>query len=284
MTNPALPILHTIGGGSAHGLHHYMGWAQCPRKAVLDAEAAEAKVANSATNSATNVGSIAHAYLEHYYGPTHGESSHALQFSGHVAGDPDVSEAERLFRAYRKKFPRDELGLVLGVEVELPGELPAKERILNSIGIYPFTCKIDLVTEIDAKQAAHLKTTRDSDIEPGIYVIDHKTAGRRMKNEPEKWMHHKLQMKTIQLMWNACNPDRPCKGALVNLIYRRKEVGFETVVVPPVDSLAARQVQVFFSGIAELQRTLYDWPNFLACYSSYGTVCRYYETAQCRRL
>jgi hypothetical protein len=283
---PIKTILHTIkGGGSGTGLSYYRNMVGCPRRARLDAEAAEEHEATASDNDATGIGTIFHAFMEHYYRGDLDDENLVLEIadeSGHGVLEDRRIEAERLFRAHRKRFSRSELGTVLEVEKLLPSpdDAAMAQRINDAVGINPFTCKIDLVLDLTENDCLRLKETRDIEVRPGIWLLDHKTAKARRSTEAEKWTND-FQPIAYQLAWNAAFPKLQAQGMIISSTYRLKQPDFRSFVVerPGAEKVAA--LQSFLAGAAFIKEHLEDWPNGNACF--FPSTCRWFQTGACNR-
>lgn len=281
-------IIRNNGQGTASGLSYYRGWASCPKKSTLDAEN-RASGNSSTKSSATKIGFIFHCYLELYYGGAIGQHENmVLEFKNIDMSIYEVDEeahfeAKRLFDAYRKKYNPTELGTVLGLEVEYPSPLLGKaeqnvqtNRIAEAVGLVPFSCRLDMVVEMS--NTSMLWKSRGINIEPGVWLVDHKTAARRLQNMGRKWAID-LQMTMQCLVWNACNPDKKCNGVLVNEIYKLQKPDFKTFVhIPTEDTI--KQLRSFLAGIAIIKQHLPRWANATACFS-WGRECYWRSIGMC---
>jgi hypothetical protein len=279
-----------IPGGSPTGLSYYTGWSVCPRKATLNEEAREAAEITSSNNSATTIGWLMHAYLETYYDTNIHPDWEKLELFD-AKGEPSPVDEDihgdvlRYFNAYKARFAPDELGEVLGLEIEYPDKrLPPnlynsqENRIAETMLVNPFSTRIDIAVDIDTTTAQGMQKTRSINIEPGIYIVDHKTAARRLKTEQEKW-DNSMQMAAMFHIWNALNPDKPARGVLINSIYKLKMPDFRTFVTYPSEE-SLKKVQSFLIGVVAMKNALPDWPNNNAC-MQWGRMCYWGEIGRC---
>lgn len=222
-----------------------------------------------------------------------------------------VAEGDRIAKAYAVKFTPQELGTVVAVEKTLPCEPPEviteenrSDELIErwegfeadvlgvsdrlGLGRIPLTCRSDLVVRLTKDDCDRIYETRAVETTPGLWIVDHKTAARRDSLGAEKWAHD-IQMSLNFLLWNACHDlwpgecSEPCVGVLVNTIYKTKEVGFETFVVRPTgDQCKAALGAVKLAARIRTDPTLREAPNPTRCFQ-YFEMCRFLQTAQCRR-
>lgn len=284
-------ILHTkASGGSPAGLSFYNKWAECPKRANLDAQAKACGEKTSSDTDATSVGSILHHYLEYYYSGSIGHEDVVIEYAD-ASGFTDVEianqEAQRLFVAYRQKFPREEAGFVLGVEKELPDPKSefieqCQQAVKDLLGV-EFTCRLDLITDIDETTAAQMQLTRGIDIEPGVWLWDHKSADAERGNASTLW-EADHQMTGIYYLWNLLMPPTcRAKGVLVNTIYKTKVPKFRTYVVRPT-GVQLDALRNYLKGIQAIKEhpVLNNWANAnKQCF--FPKTCHWYMVGKCFR-
>lgn len=268
-------------GGSGTGVSYYNSLLGCPRKAQLRAKEMENNPYNGMTGSLPlDIGTIFHEFLELYYTDPKArmQNPSAIQFV-QDSGDPAALdeqarlEAERLFRAYRTKFPSDELGSVVALEEQLEGEV-----VESAVGVSPFTARLDMVVKIGVKDCRRLQNTRNIEVTPGYYIVDHKTATARYGNIRDIYTNS-LQFTAYYLAWNAVHPKQKVQGTLVNIVFKNKEVRFETIVVPPPTGIQIKALHNMFR-IAKSRDP--DEANSTQCFM-WGRTCKYLTDGLCDR-
>lgn len=276
-------------GGSSAGYHHYKGHVTCGRRAVLDGEAREANEETSSDSTATGIGGVFHALREYADTPA-AQRTKAVQFD---CTEEERLEAERLNRAYEELRPAGFYGKVAGVEVTLPppdADEATLERLHASVGIAPWTGKIDRAIKADAAACARiekvLKQTYadfmlDTEITPGVYLHDYKTLGRWNKNSLESYTND-LQFAGYIVGWNACFPKTPCLGLIVDVVMKYKVPEVRTLFIPPPSADTVKALQHFYSFAAHHMTQLYNQPNPNACFNLYGT-CSHFVSGACKR-
>lgn len=232
-------ILQTLsGGGSGYGISFWESWMGCEAKAYFQEKARGQKTkAKLPVKKALVTGTVTHGFMELYYKLAMKNIRRALQLNTVAvsfvddAGDPlDVDEeakleGERIFRAYRMQYPPEELGEIVEVEQRYEGK-----DIEEAVDCSPFTFKPDMVIKVDKFQAKLLFATRRIKIEPGYWLVDHKTDGGR--EWADQMFMDRVQFTAYMIAWQARYPRRSVKGLLVNVLPKTKVPEFRTVVVP----------------------------------------------------
>lgn len=289
------PILQTIkSGGSGTGLSMYKKWLDCPEKAYLD-EQAVAEGWERPTAFALDVGIITHAFLELYYSRKDAPfDASSVEFVNDSGDGFDIEEkaritAEKLFRAYRVLFPVDELGEVVAVEKLLPEPIEdvgesnhsaQKAKIEEAVGISPYTMKTDLVVKLSTRDCAKIKITRNIDVSPGTYLVDHKTDGRHDANIIDKYLLEP-QFTAYFLAWRAAYPRVKLNGVLINILFKTATPDFLTLVVPPPDDGAIRRLHTMLSNAAFMMTNAPRMKNITRC-MNYGRVCHWMVQQKCK--
>jgi len=277
------PLLHTLPtGGSGHGFSYWASWMGCALQAEL--KAARAAVQKYDANSGRTVGSILHALLELYYtrGKQHPFDACAVKYtqdSGDVADVDDNAriEAERLFRAYRMRFPPDELGKVLHAEVTV-ADSPAMDE---AVGVSPFTIKPDLVVSLTGLQAKRLRATRGISIKSGRYIVDHKTDAAKWKIMYPRYFHD-LRFTAYMVGWNAARPACKVDGLIVNSLVKTTAVNFVTIVIPLPGRTETEALHRFMLDAQRIQAQSLHEPNATRCFD-YNEVCPFLADGTCNR-
>jgi hypothetical protein len=220
-----------------------------------------------------------HAVLDTYY--TKGTANIVLELDD-VELDEASKEAMRLFHGYASRFPPTGFGKVIGSELQIPKDDNEAVRIQEFLGV-PFTARLDLVVELSSSDIQALVERRPelAGIEPGIYIVDHKTSGRRGADDPIKY-RISTQFIGYQALWNHLNPDRPCKGMIANCVVRHKKLvdaSFYSVLVPPPTHEQILGLKTFLQHTKVLMTT--NMANWGACYQ-WG-VCPHLTSGRCDR-
>jgi hypothetical protein len=284
-------ILHTLPrtGGSGFGFSSYRQWAKCGKAASLSAQAKESVSVEEYGGSALEVGTLFHLLVEYYYRGDITEQNLVLEFgqdSGWKPSQEDLTEAMRLFQAYRTKYAPTELGDVLQVEVgygEGYGDRNSAQAVGEAVGIYPFSCRVDLVVSLSGLSAGRLGETRGITINPGIWLVDHKTAASEFKNAAELW-ENDLQMTGNVLAYNAqakIDGRDLAQGILINTIYKRKVPGF-TTYVHTLDENKIQALRTFYAWIGFLKGNVPEYMNAENCFSM-GRTCKWFTLGRCSR-
>jgi hypothetical protein len=140
----------------------------CPKRAWFKAHMKD-EVLDVDSNQLT--GTIFHALLDCYYTT---RETQDFDFVGDYTTldifDEAMLEALRLFDAYVAEYLPNELGHLLNTEEAIQID------DTKVVGTAPYTCSIDLVTKMSKGDVAVIKKTRGLDLEPGVYLTDHKTG------------------------------------------------------------------------------------------------------------
>lgn len=281
------PIYQTLRSrGSGTGITYWGKWADCPERAYLDEQAADRNEPTSMESEATRTGTIVHAFLELYYRRGAGLPFEvgAVRFQSE-RGDPfDVEEearieAERIFRAYRVNFPANEIGKIIAIERLVPdvGDIAMKERVEKAVGISPYTMKPDLVIKLTKKDCERLKRTRNVDLKPGLYLVDHKTDNARWGIDRYLNSH---QFTAYFLAWEAAFGVK-LQGVLVNICYTTKQADFLTIFVPPPSQVAIKSLHHQLASIVFLREHMPRWKNTNRCF--FPKPCLFHTNKLCRK-
>ena len=215
-------LLHTLEStGTPHGITTLLQYVYgCPRRAWLDKQYPEEDSVGRLT------GTIGHAYMEHYFKGTGADEDVAIQFSQVAAEDTQAiaeHEAERCFRYYTDLYSRDEFGQILAVE-----EAFSLSRD-NAMGLYPYTGRWDLAVRINAATAQNLQLTRGIDIEPGVWLVDHKFLKSFGAATADEYAHS-VQFAAYATAWDITHPNERCEGVIANIIVKSKQPQVRTVI------------------------------------------------------
>lgn len=263
-------IVKIDSGGTPHGISTVEEWVNgCQRKCLLREDADH--------SLATLTGTLVHALLRVYYTKGHFEIV-KVKWKNFDLTHPLFLQAEtrafNVFREYRMRFSPIELGKVLHAE------LGFKIRNENVIGCVPFTGRIDLIVKLNKRDCNRLKVTRGIDLEPGIYIVDHKTGGGIYPNTLER-LSLGLQPAAYMYAYEFTTKKK-VKGFLVNFMTTTRDPKFHTIVIPRPGVLARERL---FS--VTRSREMDRWPKFelsranvSRCFD-YNSVCSHWVNARC---
>ena len=231
MSDQRITITEVSSGGSGRGVSYYLNAAACPRKARLDAELVEAGPRPLYPDSAATIGTLFHKLCEVYYGQKTRDivlELDDLRLRG------DIAEAYRLFAGYTKVFACDEWE-VISTEELVPRDEVDADAIRVSFGV-ELTARLDLVVRVREEDIPRLIRTRPGleGIEPGVYLVDHKTQGARGSQDAMKY-GMSAQFVAYQMMWNLLHPEEPCSGMIANIVVKHKKLdanSFYSLLVP----------------------------------------------------
>lgn len=136
--------------------------------------------------------------------------------------DYDFQIALRSFNNYRNRFNSDvnNLGRVRGAEGLVPSTDAEREAIKAALGGLPFTIRYDLLTEIGPEDIGRIAVERGCALPgPGLYIIDYKLLASIGKSTSSAYTHG-FQQLAYPVIWNICNPTRPVRGMLTDVITR----------------------------------------------------------------
>lgn len=257
-------------GGSPYGITTIEEWVNgCQRKVALRG--------GSSYSLGTLTGTLVHALLETYYSKGYFETEN-VSWRGVDLTDPLFSQAEtkafHVFREYKMKFPPNELGCVLEVEWGFEINVP------HVIGCAPFTGRIDLIIKLTKRDCIRLRKTRGIDLEPGIYIVDHKTAGGIYATTFER-LSNGIQPTAYMKAFPYVTGKR-VQGALMNVMTTTRDVKFHTLVIPRPGVLDTNRL--FSVTESEAMKSWGNFensrPNISRCYD-YNGICGHWVNAQC---
>lgn len=295
-----LVVSKNMGGSSGRGISYYMNIAGCERRAYLDEKlrlnhaallGPDGAAPVEANDSGASIGTIFHAMMELYYGTQ--DSEYVIEIDD-MDCQPDLLEAQRLFTAYRSRFPSNEWNVV-GVEVDLParGDTNQAFRLMQQLG-FEFTARLDAVVEITEEHiAAGLLIRRPglNGIVPGRYIIDHKTMSAR-RNDAPLFYRQSPQFIMYPWLWNFLNPELKVLGMISNNIVRHQKLVensfFSTLVDIDVSIHESQGVIEWLRRTSFVAEKLQSGqsegrPNLAACDGKYR-LCRHLLNGMCNRV
>jgi len=279
------PILHTLaGGGSGTGFSFYESCHGCLRSRALYNQAREDGRTFIDEGGPLTIGTIFHAFMEMLYKRALPEKTDpiAVRFSD-VVDEQARFEAERLFRAWRERYPSPlEFGKVLEVEEVHPPE-NKMEAVGLAVGVTPFQFKPDLVSKMTAADVKRLYQTHEvvgAKLTPGRWIVDHKTDGRRMSTfVDEALSDHRFHAYTQG--WNAAYPRTPVNGVIRNTWFKYKEPKGVLVVVPKPTERQVRSLHTFMDwSVKMLEFGDAPIPSKKNCFA-WGRPCRWLAEGVC---
>jgi hypothetical protein len=274
--------LSADGNATDYGMSGIIEYVNgCARKAHLNA------TRGSLHSMGTLTGTLIHALLENYYLFQRPIDLQAVEWFGEALLEPIFEQARQkaynAFQNYQMVYPPEELGKVLCVEQAFKIEDP------GVVGCAPYTGCIDLVVRLTKTGAKRLEKTRSIDIEPGIWLVDHKSAGAIYRNTYES-MYARPQFTAYMLGYEACRAQHPSggdcrskpKGLLVNILTTTKNPKCETLVVPYPAADAVRRLHTITCApsMHSWPKLKSDRPNVSRCFD-YNGVCSYWSQGLC---
>ena len=136
-----------------------------------------------------------------------------------------------MFRAWKKAYVNGFWGVTVSREERFPRNDDEKKMLTNALGIDKFTMRLDWKTFISPECAVNInKRFKHLDIEPGLWIHDYKTAGKR-ENNPVELYNNSSQGFVYPTVYNILHPEEPCKGAIYHRVVNNKETAFQHVAV-----------------------------------------------------
>lgn len=173
----------------------------------------------------------------------------------------DIVEARRLVEAYNAHYENDYFEKILSVE----------ESVCDKDGN---SCRWDLVAQVG----------EGSDLVPGTYVVDHKTASRFDAGTLDGWANNGELLGEMlhykNLGFDAIYGD--LQGLIVNIIGKQKTPQFARVVLPVNAKLLSEHEDDLkkWNAAREFYKATNFWPKARAnCIGQYGKCGLYDECA-----
>lgn len=224
-------------------------------------------------------GSIGHAILDAYY---QGYELDDLEIE-----TPDVSpdmaikckqKALYACNGYAVLHPRNEFGKVLELE-------KAYETTLFGL---PYSFRPDMVVKIGARESKKLLESRRVDVEPGLWLVDHKFLASVNGNMIE-WYINGFSGPSYTMAWNACHPKKEqVQGMIFNFISKAKETRVVTYAQYAGDNLQTKILELTFNQAREKGFPLdpndpMPAPNPSCCFHQFYGACSWYSNGSCPR-
>jgi hypothetical protein len=257
----------------AFGSTHYKALHGCIKRYYCESD--------GDSGADANFGTALHSWLASYHSGTE-----LPVLSEEVPERAFVSEAE-LARRYAKRFSPSGLGRVELCETRLTMKVAMPNYMVGSVKVLPptepFVGTLDLVVDVDDEAAMVLEAERGITINPGLWLVDHKTKTRKAPSLITQYLSDPQFTGYVKLFEHA-NPGRTVNGTLVNFLYRYKDDkadGFQTLVVPAPDRDAELTwLHTIKVGASRLRDLGEDFVDNTRCFD-YSRVCACWD--QCPR-
>lgn len=271
-----LEIDLTLTGGSGHGWSRSSTLQQCPYKYYRKYIKGDSNWADGLPPNPLQIGGAFHAFLACYYqreidfdkGTPEDEccaepgalADKLIDYNADVAL---VNEAWRLFEAYANYYEQHGDWLK---------PLAVEYRAKDPNG--PDTCRYDLIAEVESHQK----------ILPGTYIVEHKTAGRRGREQSEGW-HLDGEILGQVNIWKKARLSSKfgkLQGVIVNVVVKTDVPQFHREIVIPPNQVARRQAKDLkvFRATKAVYESMGYWPKAVAsCIGRYG-FCEFWD--ECR--
>lgn len=217
-----LPVVQEVAGmGTPWGWSFWSSWRDCPEQAKRHQPSE-----GLCGIPGFDVGTIAHALTAHYYRRAMTSKKQALTFDTSVIewSEPEdlwgsdyrrkvIAEGDRMFRAYRLRYPPDDLGKIVAVE-----EMYQVDNFLG-LGI-PYTLRPDVEV---SNPPGYPKR--------GRYLVDHKFYAFASAEDAAA-ARDDLRFKAYQRGYTDATGITPA-GLIVNIAYKSKVPTFDRILVSP---------------------------------------------------
>jgi hypothetical protein len=138
----------------------------------------------------------------------------------------EVTLAER----YARRFSPQGFGSAIAVEQTLFMEVEIAGKL------YPFRGTLDAIVDITAEHALLLRVERGIIVDPGRYLVDHKTKKQRSQTIVTQYLSDP-QFTGYYRLWEHHTGEK-LMGTLANILFKYKDdkpEGFMTLIIPPPD-------------------------------------------------
>ena len=281
MSEAKLLLPHSTGGSSGKGISYYKMASKCPRKAQLITERKREGIMGNGSR-ASRIGTYFHGLANLYYSGVLDDS--IIEVSD-INYEQDYLEAQRLWAGYLKARPGEQyFGEVLASEINFDGDLMEEKFDV------PLSAQMDLVVDMTQEVCDKLEETDNLTLEPGVYIIDHKTKQRKDPNALSSYTRN-MQFTGYQLIYQAIKGE-DVKGMLANVIISHKEMrakdlgprkprSFQLHHIPYPSEHNEAVFRTWLKNAHELAKTALPLGVGYGC-GDYGT-CSFYEDGSCDR-
>lgn len=272
------------GTASGRGPSFYETPMVCGKKAALIQQHKERNLDDNIRSGALAVGSFYHFLLQVWQ---EGTLADDLIIDTSEIGDPDWSEAVRLFDFYTSQFDKQHWGKVVGTEVVMPVNEGHRERIEKFFDIYGEDCPtgaIDLLVMLNSNDVSRLETQRNIELRgPGLYIVDYKTAAARTDALGAKGLYTQtMQAMTYPVLWNVAEGEQ-VKGMIFDVLVKHKKLGDNSIQTWVSHTCPSHRKVV--RGAVRIARAskLKARANPYACYYK-GYECQFLKSGECNRI
>lgn len=287
------------GGGSGAGFSYWQRYHECAKRGTLmDSIGGDEPASDSDDLNAADVGALIHKLAEWYALGTltvrfdlHGGGLPTIAWPPNVALDPNsatVTEALRVFRYYVQFYEPDAFGEVVSVEQAFSFR---DADSYSPVGIKPFTGRFDLVTRVSVEQAEALGQRLMMPLQPGIYIVDHKTKASRPSNNTLIEYTERIQFHAYMMAWDTLFADKQgrCNGTIANFMVRHKREplvdghSFFQHLVPFPTHDQQQATRHWFQTAQRRKETEGDMHADASHCFTYGRACPFYTSGACKR-
>lgn len=272
-------MIYKLGfGGSGLGISHYKTLSKCRNRARLNWEASQDHLPGAEDSVNTAAGTLAHGFMAMYHEPGNRSQIDVKTVSFTPEYHPALfepearSEAERAFNAYQERFLPNSLGKVIGVEYRI-GATDSHDTDP------PIT--VDLLTRVAKTDLARIGLARGLDLEPGLYIVDHKFLGQKAGTLVDSYLND-MQGIGYQIIWERRRAHLKLpkvNGMIINFIIKTKAIQFISLLIPPPTSV---QIDAFDTWLAHTREDELEDPyriNPTQCF--WPSICRWWLTSKC---
>lgn len=271
------------GTASGRGPSYWEMPMVCGRKAALT-EKHKDRYASMDRSGALAVGSFYHFLLQVWQ---EGKLDANLIIDTSEIGDPDWSEAVRLFNFYTGQFHRRYWGHVMGTEIVMPFNDEHRHSIEKFFDIDGDDCPtgaIDLLVNMNSNDVERVEEHRGIELRgPGLYIVDYKTAAARCDAQAAKGMYTEtVQAMTYPTLWNIAGGEQ-VQGMIFDVLVKHRNLGdnsIQTWFAPTCPS--HRQIVRAAVRVARASK-IRARANPYACYYK-GYECHFLKNAECSRM
>lgn len=280
-------------GGSTNGMSKWGKAATCGRLSRLSEQQKEAREANGKGDlNPLDVGTYYHAL--HEVGSRGQLDSEIWDCSDEMLANDEWMEAVRLYRAYVRDWESTAArwgAIHLGAEVKIPATPKGEAMALECFG-EPVTGRMDALIEVTNPDIAEKNTGLK--LQPGVYILDHKTAASRKDNYAWEF-GYSLQAASYLQIYNMENPERPALGFIFDQIFKHADISKVTKYKKDGSILREPSYQAYLTearpedvqviqALVRIGRRNYDedLANPNQCFKGWKP-CYYFTAGYCKR-